>query len=306
MSAGRLPTYIGIGAARCGSTSIHRYLGEHPDIRASPIKATNYFVCEGHREKQFRIRSAAAYRAQFAGPEPVAGEFSPKYMNNFLASARIRAAVPQARLIVSLRAPTERAFSHWVHAVRIGRESRDAAEALLPGERYVEAGFYSERLLPYLRRFPREQILIVLFESFRADPRAVMSRIYGHLGVDPGFTPEYERSHNAAAYPRHPRLNDLWHRVRRLQPYWFTAPEPMIRLNARLLDRIHAEPPRLDDGLRARLDALYADEIDRTEELVGLDLSRWRTAAAAAAPRLQKDSSDGSPGAPLPPRGRVG
>jgi hypothetical protein len=283
MSAGRLPTYIGIGAARCGSTSIHRYLGEHPEVRASPIKETNYFFYEGQRQKQFRIRSLAAYRAQFAGPEPAAGEFSPNYMNNFLASARIRAAVPHARLIVSLRDPTERAFSHWAHNVRTGRESRAAAEALVPGERYVEASFYSERLQPYLRRFPREQILIVLFESFRAEPRAVMSRIYEHVGVDPSFSPALEHSHNAAAFPRHPQLNEIWHRIRRVQPYWFTAPKPLIRLNARALERTHTEPPRLDEALRARLDAFYAEEIDRTEELVGLDLTRWRTRAPALA-----------------------
>jgi hypothetical protein len=280
--SGRLPTFIGIGAAKCGTTSIHRYLGEHPEILVSKIKETNFFAYQGQTEARFRVRSWDAYRRQFAGArdERAIGEFSPLYMDSpeaaRRAATRIAEALPGAKLLVSLRSPAERAYSRWVAARRSGIERRPADIAIQRGTRHVEPGFYRQRLQPYLELFPSEQIKIMIFEEFLEAPTAAMQEIYRFLDVDPTFEPSVEARHNRARVPRHPRLNYPWERLRRLQPRWFSAPAPLVRLNRALLERTYTEPPPLDPALRSRLLELYREEVAGMEDLLGRELTMWK------------------------------
>jgi hypothetical protein len=273
-----LPNFVGIAAVKAGSTSIYHYLGEHPEVYVSPIKETNYFVFEGQREHRFRVRSWAEYCGQFAGAtrEPAVGEFSPLYVNHPGAAARIAAALPDVRLLASLRSPADRAYSDWIGVVRSGLESKPADEAIRPGSRYVEWGCYSRLLEPYFARFPRERIHIVLFEDLARDPAAVMAGIYRFLGVDSRFVPDVSRRHNESRIPRNRKLNRVWQTLRRLQPLSFRAPSSLIRWHQRLLERTYTAPPPVDPALRARLLEQYRDEVDRMEALLDRDLDAWR------------------------------
>jgi hypothetical protein len=274
----RLPTFLGIAAVKAGSTSIYHYLGEHPDVFVSPMKETNYFAYEGQRNRRFRVRSWSAYRAQFAAAagETAVGEFSPQYVNYPGAAARIAAALPDVRLIASLRSPADRAYSCWVGSFQGGLETEPAAVAIRPGSVYFERGFYRERLEPYFELFPRERIRIVLFEDLVRDAAAVMAGIYEFLGVDARFVPEVSRRHNAGRVPRNPRINRVWQAMRRLQPRNFQAPRTLVRWHRRLLDRASTPAPPPDPALRSRLLEVYRDEVDRMEALLGRDLDEWR------------------------------
>jgi hypothetical protein len=274
----RLPTFLGIAALKSGTTSVYRYLGEHPEIYVAPVKETNFFAYQGQRDRRFRVRSWRAYVAQFAGAtgEQALGEFSPQYVNYPGTAERIAKALPEVRLLAVLRSPADRAYSNWAGTVRRGAEHRPAEEAIRPGSPYVERGFYRERLAPFLDRFPRERIRLDLFEDLVAAPAAVMAGIYAFLGVDPRFTPDVSRRHNPARVPRYPRLNRLWQALRGLQPPGLRAPAALVRWQERLLERTLVAPPPFDPGLRARLLALYRDEVDRMEELLGRELDVWR------------------------------
>jgi len=183
--------FVGIGAAKCGTGSIHRYLGEHPEVFVSPIKETNFFIEDGQRSPRKRVRSMRAYERQFAAveQETAVGEYSPQYMNHPSAATRIAATLPDANLLVSLRCPADRAFSAWAGRACSGVERRPAEVALRPGNPYVDDGFYLQRLAPYLKLFPREHIKVLVFEEFAADPAATMAGLYRFLGAEPGFEP---------------------------------------------------------------------------------------------------------------------
>jgi hypothetical protein len=161
--------------------------------------------------------------------------------------------------------------------MRNGVEREPAAAALRPGSRYVESGFYSERLRPFLERFPRERMKLVLFEELREDPATTMRGIYEFFEVDPAFTPDIAVRHNQTRYPRYPRLNAAWQELRRRRPSWIYTPAWLERWNQSLLERTHDPPPPFDRELRARLLALYSDEVGRMEELLGRDLPLWRS-----------------------------
>jgi len=270
--------FVGIGAAKCGTGSIHRYLGEHPEVFVSPIKETNFFIEDGQRSPRKRVRSMRAYERQFAAveQETAVGEYSPQYMNHPSAATRIAATLPDAKLLVSLRCPADRAFSAWAGRACSGVERRRAEVALRPGNPYVDDGFYLQRLAPYLKLFPREHIKVLVFEEFAADPAATMAGLYRFLGAEPGFEPNVSVRLGTIRYPRHSRVNAGWQALRRLQPHWFRAPKPLVRWNRALLQRSLAEPPPYDPALRARPIELYRDEVAGMEDLLGRDLAMWK------------------------------
>ncbi|MGC3990119.1 MAG: sulfotransferase [Chthoniobacteraceae bacterium] len=212
---GRLkPSFILIGAQRCGTTSLYWYLSEHPQIIPAAQKEVHYF--------DFNFASGPQwYAAQFAkrGEEKpgksenpdawITGEASPYYLFHPLCAARVRAALPEARLLVMLRNPTDRALSHYQHETRLGNETLSFDEAIarederLQGLReklvaeplahlqpyqsfsYRARGCYLDQIAEWLRHFPREQMHITISEDFYADPASELKKVTDFLGLPP-------------------------------------------------------------------------------------------------------------------------
>ena len=139
-----LPNFVIIGAARSGTTSLYRYLSEHPDVFTSPVKETNYFAWEAERppegsapipEQMYPIRVAAAYRALFdaVSGQRAIGEASPRYLHVPGVPERLAAELPDVRLVAILREPARRAYADYMVRRRKGIESR-SFEALIEAE----------------------------------------------------------------------------------------------------------------------------------------------------------------------------
>ena len=187
------------------------------------------------------------------------GEVSPEYLANPWSCGRIRARVPEAKLVAVLRNPVERAFSDYLMYVRDGDEKDDFAGALdaqderrsagSPTGYYLETGFYGRQLRPYFEAFPREQIQVHLFEDFAADPDAVLGQLLAFLGVDPALGETPERAVNVSGVPRNALVGAAVRGGRRVAPL---LPEAVRRRAksalARGLDR-----PALDPAVRRRL-----------------------------------------------------
>ena len=226
-----LPDYIGIGTIKGGSTSLWHYLAQHPQILAADEKQVRYF-------DYFSYLGPAWYRSMFPteadrvalsarlGLPVITGEFSPSYLSHPTAPPRVSALVPNARLIVVLRNPIDRAYSHWQHSLRKGGETvADFAEALeleetrIAGERerifadpfyfprafgdfsYRLRGRYAEHLTQWLNEFPREQILVVKSESLFSDPQAVLTQeVFPYLGISPDVDTIEFRPQNVGGY----------------------------------------------------------------------------------------------------------
>lgn len=221
-----LPDFIIIGAQKAGTTSLFAYLTEHPDVRPGLYKEVHFFDLQFDRGERW-YRSVFPQRRSLARPSSptgrttaITGEASPYYLFHPLAAERAAQVSPQSRLIVLLRDPIARAWSHYRHEVAAGREQlsfedaiaaeperlRGAEEAVRsngPEElcqrhrncSYVSRGRYAEQLAPWLRLFPRERILILRAEDLFADPAASWSRVQSFLDL-PAHRPREFAVHN--------------------------------------------------------------------------------------------------------------
>ena len=216
-----LPDYIIIGAMRCGTTSLHNYLMQHPDVVASYKKEIKFFDSNHFRGEKW-------YRAHFPlitemGPGQITGEGSPYYIFHPLAAERIAALLPQVKLIALLRNPVERSYSHYQMSVRRGRETLSFEEAIAKEpERlaevkekiqvddtfpmfnykhysYLTRSIYADQLPVWFEHFPREQIKIIKSEDFYADPPATFGAVTAFLGLPDWELSEYE-THNPGRY----------------------------------------------------------------------------------------------------------
>jgi hypothetical protein len=239
-----LPNLVVIGAMKCGTTALHRYLDLHPDIAMAPMKEVNFFngpeqAPEAPPDEWWRLgqwhRGPDWYAGLFDDRAPVRGETSPGYTSpdHPEVPARMAALLPDARLIFLVRDPAERAVSHYRHHVRDGAEHRSLAEAVLdPGSHYLSRARYHERLQPYLEHFAREQLLVLVTERLRHDRRGELNRAFTHVGVDADWWDQ--------------RLEQQWH-----VGEGSSTPEPALghEIRARLADDTERLRHLLDDEI---------------------------------------------------------
>jgi hypothetical protein len=189
----KLPDFLIIGAMKAGTSSLHRYLGQHPDISVSTPKELDFF-------SRHYDRGLGWYRQQFSGA--VSGESSTSYLKAHLwpeTVARIRADLPHARLICVLREPVDRALSHYLHNVWRGRESRPFTQAVTPDSNIFMTSRYGWQLDRYLAEFPPERLLLVTTDELDHSPKRVLRRILRFLGVDEKARIRTSKRHNVTA-----------------------------------------------------------------------------------------------------------
>lgn len=272
-----LPNFLIIGAPKAGTTSLYDYLRAHPDIFMPQLKETRFFGYDGRGDRRkFPIQTLDEYAALFdpVTTQTAIGEATPHYLIYPEAAGRIRETLPQARLIASLRNPVDRSYSVYQMNLRNRNANRGVAfaEAIETDHNLRET--YSEKLERFLALFPREQLEIILLEDLEAEPRNTVRSLFGFLGVDPDFAPDLSKVSNPGGAPRirmlhallaNPRLRAIGNR---LLPA--AATERLKALRSRNL-RKHSLPP--EDRRRAL--SVFRDDILRTQDLIGRDLSRW-------------------------------
>jgi hypothetical protein len=202
---GALPNLIVIGAMKAGTSALHAYLDEHPEVAMSTPKELCFFydpvpgalrdaptAHPGTDATEWSAgnwhRGIEWYRAHFREDAPVRGESSPGYTSPSFpdVAARMASVVPDARLVYLVRDPVARAVSQYHHHVRDGTERRPILEALSdPTSQYTLRSRYAERLAPFLERFPPERISIVVHEDLVADPVHAITGLLRSLCVDP-------------------------------------------------------------------------------------------------------------------------
>lgn len=284
-TADRLPQFLMIGASKAGTTSMHYYLGQHPEISMSYPKETNFFTREDYLEPD----ALAWYASCFSGPDGVRGDASPKYTHfpRFEhVPERIATLVPDAKLIFLVRDPIERAESHYYHNYFNRSESRDIDEvfaALQDGDYpLVVASKYGMQLDQYLPYFPMSQIKVVDNKELRTAREATMSSVFGFLGVDPEFS--------SAAFER--KIKDRTKTVRlsrvaaqlhdsvpaRLgrQALPVHVREPLFKTVRRVLSPTGTvAPKRAAPELRERVAEFFREDAARLRELTGMPFSHW-------------------------------
>lgn len=177
---------------RSGTTALNSYLREHPDIVVSSTKEVHYF-------DSFYDRGIQWYRDQFPDSESAdaVGEATPNYMFSTTALDRIKETLPGVKLIVMLRNPIDRAYSHYWHDRARGKTSGEFAEVVErelddsdPQLTYIRRGRYRAQIEDILERFPATALHVEIFEEMVERPEDIFSSVCRFVDVDDSFRPD--------------------------------------------------------------------------------------------------------------------
>jgi len=295
-----MPDFILGGAMKAGTTTVWSWLARHPDVGMPEGKEPRFFTEErglaDGGEPDAPLRSGryreglAWYESLFSAcaGKAVLGEASSRYLHAPDAARLIRAALPQVKLVFVLRDPVERMHAHYRQELRTLSglpEFPDIVRSRHPRfARYLADSAYATLLERYLPLFDRERILLLLTDELRRDPAAAAARLFAFLGVDPAPARDLPRdARNPSAGSRSRRLN-RWLTLHPLGPLKERLPRGLARAASRVrrslveLNTVRRSAEPLPRPLRLELIGLLREEIERTERIVGRDLSSWRAA----------------------------
>jgi hypothetical protein len=285
----RAPDFIGLGAPKAGTTWIYACLNEHPDI-CSPsgnslqMKEIFFF----NRDENWQ-KGPEWYESLFdrCAADKKVGEFSTTYLANPATPQRIHSLYPHARLIVALRNPIDRALSHYNYMVMQGRKEiaqKPFHTFIHESSHFVRVGYYAMHLRRYLQYFPKQQILVLIYEDIRKDQQAFIQQVYQFLEIDYSFVPSsltrqinVSRSvHRPEIYTYLGRGGAFLRRYGLAYLIWLLKKMHVVEIINRLNTR-SVTPARksLSHEERNALYTLFRDEIGALEELIGRKLPEW-------------------------------
>ena len=274
-----LPTFIGLGAPRSGTTWLHKLLDSHPDVYMPTRRKEIRFF------DQYYERGPGWYETLFPPVEhadryQALGEISPQYLEFEKCPQRIFKTIPESKLIVLLRHPVNRAYSQYGFFVQ-RRNFRGSFEDFLSERpRALKRGFYSRYLKQFLRYFDRSQILSLLFEDIFKDKFRTQQTIANFLEIDTGkFLSSATNSKvNASSVPTFQFFYGFVAKTGQQFRKWHLEPivDLFMRTNIhRILEKGNLLPP-LEKELKQRLSRSYQDEFDELEHCLQIDLNCWR------------------------------
>lgn len=302
-----------IGAAKAGTTALAEMLAQHPQIAGMPIKEPGHFCTDlrpeafskaynrliqwneadyfGEAELKERhigfVEERSHYhrlcqQAQAKKPEAThILDASTAYLYSAQAVKELAHYNNKAKIIVLLRNPIDRAWSHYTMALKYGMESeaplaafkREAAlEQAQWGrdECYLELGNYAQQLKRWKEKFGEKHLLVVFHEDLKNTPQKVLNRITEFLDL-PTFVATKAKATNEGSVPKYPKMNALGMRV--VAPIREKLPKEMISAMKKVLQ---AKAPDLDDDVARWLKQHYNEEMAELATLLNLNLTHWK------------------------------
>jgi hypothetical protein len=305
-----LPDFLVIGAGKSGTTSLDKYLNQHPQIFVPKVKEPNFFGYErtkiedlgGDEDdiKHFKrsVTTLDGYLDIFkdALPDQIKGETSNTYMYHSDAPQRIKYYLPDVKLIAVLRQPASRLYSRFLHLARENRlPSSDFADCMDKNSIWwkrndlIKEGFYYKYLSRYFEIFPKENIRVYLYDEFQSNSERILEEIYEFLGVDKNFKPDQTVRYNQSGFVKNQSLNKVIGQggivskvMRALLPKILVD---KIKGNLSLKRKINElrgknlSKPELDPKIRSFLiNEVYHEDIINLQRLLSKDLSHWLNA----------------------------
>jgi hypothetical protein len=279
-----LPTFLGIGVPRAGTTWLHEVLSSHPAVYLPRQRKEIRYFDRHHAE------GPAWYERFFCSPEEAAryeaiGEVSPQYLYDPRCPDRIAELLPDVKLVVMLRHPVARAYSQYGFVIQRRGYAGSFEDFVTTRPRALEMGHYATYLEAFRRRFGRDRILVLLFEEAVGEGGNAREELARFLGIDPHGFGEVSERVNPSTVPRFRGLSSFAVRTgRRLRKHHL---EPLVDLGARLgVRRLLTSGRRvrpLDPEVKARLSERYRGDVEELERTWGLDLTAWREGPPLAA-----------------------
>jgi hypothetical protein len=214
------PTFLVVGAPKCGTTSLHHYLNQHPDIFLPFIKETRFFSSDKLFDRGLNFYSSAFF-SSYSGQTAI-GEICPEYIINPNAHRRIFEVLGKIKIIIIVRDPVERAYSHYCMQKVRGKEKRSFKDAINDElnelyvtkafasnrwindwhNHYISSGLYARQIQPYIDCFGLESVLCISFKDFKEMPDTVLGCICKFISVNNNYCFDISKSYNVAYRPR--------------------------------------------------------------------------------------------------------
>jgi len=296
----RWPNFLIVGTARAGTTSLHEYLGNHPDI-FMPLQKEPCFFTFYDKEPYFKdsrhryTTTSASYLELFEGhQEKIMGESSTPYMyfhrQTIENIQRLVPAYRSMKILIVLRDPAERAYSQYMHNRRDLREQLSFADAIRDEEFrmkekwhfdffYVDKGFYYEQVKDFMDNF--DHVKICFYDDLENDPEKLLKEIYDFLGVDPQLNKMELKQRNQSGEMKikwfkriiTTRKNPVLNLFRKLMGR--NAKKRLRNRVKSLLLKYNLKKTEMDPRIRKKLTGIYQEDIKKLAQLIDQDLNHW-------------------------------
>jgi hypothetical protein len=303
-----------VGAAKAGTTAFQKNLSQHPQVYFCPIKEPHYFssdiLVENFRKEfcdrvdfnltkylshrplrihhQAFVKNQGEYDALFSenGDQPILAEASASYLWSAEAAKNIYDYNPEARILIVLRNPVDRAFSHYLMDHKMGFSKTSFLQAIEDDQKaprfwgnanlYVDLGLYSQQVKRYLDLFTRDQVMIILHEELQTNPESVATKVCQFLNIEESSGFDLSTRHNAAKLPK----NGL---MAKMVNSKLTRNVKNIKLMRELAPRIsglffkNESLPSIKTYERDEVYRYFKEDVNHLEKLLSLNLNCWKS-----------------------------
>jgi len=311
--AEKLPNFFIVGAAKSGTTSLYEYLKLHPEVYMAPIKETHHFSTDIDNTK-FRSNYARSLNKDLSKflesdmeegifhafvkdwseyvqlfkkvkNEKAVGEVTNSYLYSREAAKNIKEKFPNAKIIMMLRNPVDRAFSHYLMDLRIGYETEDFMTALKKdmardpkgwgiSNLYSEIGQYAEQVQRFMQVFPKEHLRIYLFDDFVKNPEATMKDIFRFLGVSEETSIDFTKKYNPSFIPKNKFIGKL-NTQKRVKDWLKSVLPKSVKSKFKKTFYTDKDLPKIKPEERKFLIEVFKEDVMKLSQLLNRDLSSW-------------------------------
>lgn len=285
------PNFFIVGAPKAGSTSLFYYLDAHPDVFVPAIKEPNYFSYQAtinqqlyYHEKGIGDWNKYLLLFESANSKKAIGEASVSYLFYPEAAQNIKKEIPNAKIIIMLRDPVERAYSHYYMDYKLGYVNCSMEDVILNKEKsklnklyyqqFIELGFYYEQVKRYFDLFGKENVMIILFEDFKTNTDYEVRRLYRFLAIEENINVNTTVRYNSFATPRNKIIRKIYKNkslrilFRKIFPQKLTSVIKKI-----ILTKTKNNLP--DPSTVKYLKALYKNDMLELEKILNQNLEKW-------------------------------
>lgn len=276
-----------VGAPKSGTTSLHYYMNEHPEILMSSVKEPDFFsdkeiVDQGLYYVTSRINTLQKYHNLFLDKnnEKIFGESSVSYLFYPEVPKKIKKYNTESKIIIMLRNPVDRAFSHYLMDFKLGLISDRFEDVFnkkegLKFQQYFLLGNYYSQVKRYFDAFSKENVHIIWYSDFKKDAEKEVQKVFKFISVNSYYKVNFENVHNRFSMPKSKVIRKIYSIVWFRKLLSFLLPSTIVRFIRSTLFK-KENKPRITTKLRKILTEYYLDNICKLESLLSINLSEWK------------------------------
>ena len=279
-----------VGAPKAGTTSLYHYLSEHPQVEMSSQKEPDYFSDKAiHQQGMYygknRVNTLDKYESLFVQKEGVVyGEGSVSYLFYDNVAEDIKKYNPNAKIIIMLRNPIERAFSHYLMDYRLGLVS-DSFENIITKkskhknahlfyQQYIEVSKYANQIQRYLDFFEKENILFIDYEDLKNNVSKTVDQVYDFLNISTEFAADINTKYNTFTMPKNKGIRFIYSFVFLRKILTFFLPIYLVKNIRAFLFKADKKPELLKET-SSQLSIIFNNDIKKLDEVLGKNYSKW-------------------------------